>query len=82
MATVKIPHTQLSERALQGIIEQYITRDGPDSGHVDMDFNAKAAHVKSLLDSGKAVILYDGDTQSCNILSQDEWRSINSRSRT
>ena len=76
MATVKIPHTQLSERALQGIIEQYITRDGPDSGHVEMDFKIKAAHVRSLLDSGKAVIMYDSDTQSCNILSQDELRRL------
>lgn len=70
--TVEIPHNQLSSEALQGVIEQFISKDGTDSGHVDTSFEAKISQVKKQLDSGRAVLLFDQKTGSCNIVSKDE----------
>ncbi len=69
---IKIPYNQLSQEALQGIIEQYISRDGPDSGHVDIPFQRKAEQVMRNLKTGKAIISYDEKTQSCNIFPKDD----------
>ncbi len=69
---VKIPYTELSPEALQGIIEQFISRDGPDSGNVEISFQRKIEQVMQNLKTGKAFILYDESSQSCNILSKDD----------
>ncbi len=69
---VKIPYDQLSAEALQGVIAQYISRDGPDSGHVDVSFQRKAEQVMQRLKSGRAIILYDEVTESCNIFYKDD----------
>ncbi len=73
---VKIPHDQLSSEALQGIIEQFVSRDGPDSGHVEVSFEKKVSQVKKQLDSGRAVILFDQNAGSCNIISNDELNTL------
>jgi hypothetical protein len=67
---IKIPYQQLSPEALQGVIEQFVSKDGLDSGHVNISFEKKVTQVKQSLKSGKAFILYDEKLQSCNIISK------------
>ncbi len=67
-----IPYGKLSPEALQGVIEQFITRDGPDSGHSDVSFERKVEQVKRQLETGTALILYDETLHSCNIVSRDD----------
>ncbi len=74
---VKVPHNRLSPEALKGVIEQFISRDGTDSGHIEISFEKKFSNVKKQLDSGRAVILFDQTTGSCNIISNDEFQTIN-----
>ncbi len=69
---LKIPYNQLSPDALEGLIAQFVSRDGNDSGNVDAAFARKIESVKSQLKSGRALILYDPETQSCNIVSKDD----------
>jgi hypothetical protein len=69
---LKIPYNQLSPEALEGLITQFVSRDGNDSGNVEAAFVKKIESVKSQLKSGKALILYDPETQSCNIVSKDD----------
>ncbi len=54
-----IPHRELSPEALQGLIEDFVTREG--TGHADMELplKAKAAEVRRQLDNGSCFILYD-----------------------
>ena len=67
-----IPFEKLSPEALQGVVEQFISKDGPDSGHADVSFERKVEQVKRQLETGKALILYDESIQSCNIVSRDD----------
>ena len=43
-----IPVDQLSPEALSGVIEQYIARDGIDSGHVEDSFEVKREAVRRM----------------------------------
>lgn len=70
--SVKIPYNQISPEALDGLITEFVSRDGTDSGNVDAAFDRKVESVKSQVKSGKALILYDPETQSCNIVSKDD----------
>ena len=73
-----VPHTKLSTEALQNMIEQFVSRDGMDSGHVETALAQKVAMIRSQLNRGEVVIAFDPDTQTCNIVPTDQ---IPSKSR-
>jgi uncharacterized protein YheU (UPF0270 family) len=62
-----VPHLELSAAALAGVIEEYVTRDGTNLEEA----TEKAAAVRGALDAGELVIVYDAETESCNILPAD-----------
>ena len=70
---VIIPHRELSHDALMGVIEQFVTRDGPDSGHTETSLEQKINHVLADLDKGVVLLVYDKTWNSCNILSKQEF---------
>ena len=65
---VIIPHHQLSNEALAGAIEEYVTRDGTEL----TEASAKVATVRNGLDRGTLVLVYDPESDSCNILPADQ----------
>ncbi len=69
MTAVKITHTQLTHEALHGLIEEFVTRDGTDYGEVEISLETKVAQILAQLDSGKAVIVFDQESQTPTILS-------------
>jgi len=66
-----IPHRQLSPEALSGLIEEFVTRDGTDSGYSRGSLAENVAMVRRQLDAGQAVIDYDNRTHTCNIRSAE-----------
>lgn len=68
MTAHKIQYDQLSPEALQGVIEEFVTRDGTDYGEVEVPLETKIAQVLSQLKSGKAVIVFDQESETCTIL--------------
>ena len=68
MTAVKIPYDQLSPKALQGVIEEFVTRDGTDYGEVEVPLETKISQVLEQIKSGKAVIVFDQKTETCTIL--------------
>lgn len=65
---LRIPHQQLTDETLNGLIEEFVTRSGTDLS----DALGSIEQVRKLLDQGKAVITFDEDEESCNILLRDE----------
>ena len=59
-----IPHDMLSDEALRGLIEEFVTRDGTELS----DAQKKIAQVMRLLESGKAAVSYDEDSETCSIV--------------
>ena len=66
-----IPHQQLSAEALQGLIEEFVTREGTDYGDVEIGLAEKVAQVRGQLDLGQAVIVYDPHNGSVSIQASD-----------
>ncbi len=65
---VIVPHTDLSEAALQGLLEEFVSRDGTDSGYTKLTLAQRAAQVRRQLDRGEAVVVYNPTTQTANII--------------
>lgn len=70
--SVVIPYKKLSNTALLGVISQFVSRDGIDSSHVDISFEEKVLQVKENLEKGRAFIVFDHKTESCNIVSKND----------
>lgn len=66
-----IPHRQLSIEALRGVVEEFVTREGTDYGGTNVPLEAKVAEVLVQLDRGQALLVYDEETLSCNIVASD-----------
>lgn len=66
-----IPHQQLSPEALAGVIEEYVSRDGTELGEVA----DKSRAVVRLLQRGELLLVYDPDTESCNLVTPEQLRA-------
>ena len=65
---VIVPHGELSEDALRGVVEAFVLREGTDYGERDVPFEAKVAQVLRQLERGDARIVFDPDSQSVDIV--------------
>ena len=59
MSIHKIPVNKLSPKALQGVIEEFITRDGTDYGEIEVPMETLFRHAKQKLENGLAVLIFD-----------------------
>lgn len=67
MSVNRIPVDKLSPEALQGVIEEFISRNGTDYGEIEASPETKFRQVKYKLETGLAVLIYDDETETTNI---------------
>ena len=65
---MEIPHRELSEEALRGVVESFVLREGTDYGQRDYSLDEKVAAVMRQLDRGEAVIVFDPETATVDIV--------------
>jgi uncharacterized protein YheU (UPF0270 family) len=68
---VEIPVHALSPSALEGVIDDFVLREGTEYGAADVSLERKREQVLSQLRVGKAVILFDESTETCTIVRVD-----------
>jgi uncharacterized protein len=66
-----IPVNRLSPEALQGVIEEFISRDGTDYGVAEVSLETKFRQVRHGLETGLAVLVFDDETETTNIFPAD-----------
>ena len=79
MGLVQIPVDALSRQALDGLVEEFATRDGTDYGTEERSLDDKKDAVRRQLDCDEIVIVFDPETETSNIISKDDLRSGSSR---
>ncbi len=67
-----IPTDKLSDEALQGVIEEYISRGGTDYGAVEASPETSFKQVKYKLEKGMVVLVFDDEAETTNILLHDD----------
>ena len=65
---MEIPHTQLSDKALRAIIEEFISREGSDYGLIEYSLEEKVGHVMGQLERGEVVVSFDAASETCNLV--------------
>ena len=64
---MEIPYQKLSQAALRGLIEEFVTREGTDYGLSERSLEEKVADVQKQIEKGEAVIEFDSGTGSTHI---------------
>jgi uncharacterized protein YheU (UPF0270 family) len=68
-----IPFEQLSQDALYGLVEEFITREGTDYGLNEIELSDKVAQVLQQLKTGQVVLVFDPATESANIMTREQY---------
>jgi uncharacterized protein len=62
-----IPVHKLSPEAIQGVIKEFISRNGTDYGEKESSLETNFRQVKYKLEIGLAVLVFDDKTKTTNI---------------
>ncbi len=73
-----IPYEQISTEALQGLIEEFITREGTDYGETEATLAQKVEQVKRQLKRGDVVVVFDVNSESVSILTKHDAKLMTS----
>jgi uncharacterized protein len=65
---MQIPIEMLQPETLRNVIENFVTREGTDYGAIEVSLETKIEQVMSQLKSGKAILVYDRVSATCNIV--------------
>ncbi len=74
MNEVEIPIDRITPDTLRNLIEEFITREGTDYGVEDIPLQDKIEQVLSQLNSGEAIITWDRETETSNIMLKKDLR--------
>ncbi|WP_263260862.1 YheU family protein [Pseudomonas sp. RIT-PI-S] len=66
-----IPYDQLAPDTLNRLIEDFVTRDGTDNGD-ETPLQTRVLRVRQALAKGQAFILFDADSQQCQLLARHD----------
>ncbi len=69
---IRVPYDRLSADALNGIIEEFISREGTDYGDYDYSFDDKKGQVHAQIRRGQVVILFDPVGETCQLALADQ----------
>lgn len=64
---MNIPWQSLKPEILRSVIEEFILREGTDYGARETAYETKIEAVQTLLKTGRAHLVFDLETESCDI---------------
>lgn len=75
-APIEITPSQLSPDALNGIIENFILREGTDYGVVEVEFEKKKSQIQKQIDRGDVKIVFDQTSETVSLLTATDFRKL------
>lgn len=71
---IEIPSDRLLPDTLSALIEEFVTRSGTDYGGYEVSLAEKVSQVEELLRKKQVLIVFDENTQSCDIVLAESWQ--------
>lgn len=67
-----IPFQKISADGLQGLVEEYINREGTDYGSVETSLDSKVAQVMLQLQRGEVQVVFDAESESASLMTKGQ----------
>ncbi len=77
---IVIPKEKLTADVLEGLIDEFILREGTDYGTHEYSLTDKRQHVLRQLNSKQIFIFFDPQLENTNLLSKDQIKKLNQQS--
>lgn len=74
-----VPYDQVPNEPLQRLLESFISREGTDYGVVERSLPEKVEDLRGQLKRREIVIVFDGESESFNLITRQEARSLGLR---
>jgi uncharacterized protein len=71
-----IPHKRLSPEALNGLIEEFVTRHGTDTGDTKSTLEESVERVMRQLERAEVFIVFDEVRQAANIVPKEMVKAL------
>ncbi len=65
---MEIPYLKLDPEILRAVIVEFVTREGTDYGDRVFSLDEKVAAVQGQLKDGRARIVFDSESETCNVV--------------
>ncbi|HEX7477437.1 MAG TPA: YheU family protein [Polyangiales bacterium] len=76
---VEVPYTALSAAALEGLIEEFITREGTEYGHKEHALPDMRAGVRKQIERGLVTIVFDPDSETTTLINRSDLVRLSAR---
>lgn len=73
---ILIPPEQLPVDVLQGLIEEFVTRDGTDYGLAEASLSTKVEQIKHQLSRKEVLIVYDLAQEQANLVTRQQYELL------
>mgnify|MGYP006293164015 CR=1 FL=1 len=69
---VSVPPSRVSKESLQGLLEEFASRDGTDYGVRETPLDERVRQLRARLDAGEVELLFDLDSETWDLLPRDD----------
>ncbi len=69
---IEVPCESLSPEALEGLVDEFITREGTDYGEREQSLDEKRASVMRQLARNEVAIIFEFESESTTLVRRDE----------
>jgi uncharacterized protein YheU (UPF0270 family) len=69
---VEIPWRELSAATLDGVIEEFATREGTEYGEREVELATKVAQIRRQLERAEVQVFFDTDLSTCQLFTRAE----------
>jgi uncharacterized protein YheU (UPF0270 family) len=76
---VEIPFTSLSQEAQEGVLNEFIYREGTDYGAQEASLERKQADIMRQLERGDVKLVFDPASETVTLITAREWKKSNPR---
>lgn len=73
---VRVPAERVPPESLDALLEEYTSRDGTDYGEQETPLSERVAELRTGLRQGSVALLYDGDSETWDLLPEEEARLL------
>lgn len=71
-----VPYEKLSPEALRGLIEEFVTRPGTDTGYTEGSLEDSVEMVMMQLKLGDVLVVYDDTTETANLVPKEHLKRV------
>ena len=72
MTALEIPWRELSADALQGVIEEFATREGTEYGLSEVPLATKVAQIRRQIERGEVLVFFDTLIKCSQLLTREQ----------